>query len=248
MYQANNPYSSFLLPLCPVILQKFLLIPMQSPFLQYSRNCATIVTTNMAAMHYFSRANYCFLYSQRRLHLLYVSVNTLMENKWPIQQIKPIPTSGCMHGSCFEFCYTIARFYMWVTSSEPGCIHFNSSSTSPLGNRCQSLRAHASVGGIDSYKDLSGGVETKQEVFLTSLHSQTMTDGVLVTTILDHKYCRKCTKITCVGSWVNLEWGLEVIYYWLHLTFLSIASLYCVVFLFWPLYKTYFRQHPKIYC
>lgn len=72
-----------------------------------------------------------------------------------------------------------------------------------------------------------------------------MADGVLVTAILDHKYCKKCTKITFVGSWVNLKWGLEVIYYWLHLTCLSFAPLCCVVFLFWPLYKTHFRQHQR---
>lgn len=107
-------------------------------------------TTNMADT--FSKLG--FLYSRRRPWLTVPLVTALTENKWLIHQAKPIPTSGSMPGSCFEFCYNNERFYVWVTISEPDCIHFNSSSTSPLGNSCQSMMSHACLGRINSSKDL----------------------------------------------------------------------------------------------
>lgn len=105
-----------------------------------------IIMINMTAMDLLlSKWWFCCLGGDHDLQ--YPSVIALTENKWLIHQVKPIPASGSMPGSCFKFCYNNERFYMWVTSSEPDRIHFNSS-TSPLGNWCQSLKSHPSLVGI----------------------------------------------------------------------------------------------------
>lgn len=98
----------------------------------------------MALLH-LSIENIIFLFSWKRPCGTVSSVTALTQNKCLIHQVRAVPTLGYVPSSCFEFSYNNERFFMWVTSSVPDCVYCNSSSTSPLSNKCQSLESQIST-------------------------------------------------------------------------------------------------------